>query len=143
MSAAAADSGARTIQRVLAADPAVRLAYLFGSQARGAAGPRSDWDVAVLVDPSALKRRWPGAEIELADALADALGSPVDVVLLNTAPPVLAHEVLRDGDVLVEREPGERTRFEMAAMRRYLDTRPLRQIRDRAVSERLSRPEGT
>ena len=38
------------LARGLRAEPTVRLAYLFGSRARGAARPDSDVDVAVLVD---------------------------------------------------------------------------------------------
>ena len=37
------------LRRSLEADPDVVFAYLFGSQARGEAGPRSDVDIAVLL----------------------------------------------------------------------------------------------
>lgn len=65
----------------------VVAAYLFGSQASGAAGPLSDVDLAVWVDPGLgsadrleLRRR-------LAGAAAAAVGSDeVDVVVLNGAP---------------------------------------------------------
>ncbi|MEK6607994.1 MAG: nucleotidyltransferase domain-containing protein [Myxococcota bacterium] len=108
----------------------VRLAYLFGSVARGEERSRSDVDVAVLVEPAALGRPWPGIEATLLGDLCDALATErVDLVLLNVAPPVLAREVLRDGVVVLERDADERIAWELGALRRYADTRRLREIR--------------
>ncbi|RLC56366.1 MAG: hypothetical protein DRI80_16390, partial [Chloroflexota bacterium] len=36
----------------------VVLAYLFGSQAEGTAGPLSDVDIAVLLGPEVPRERW-------------------------------------------------------------------------------------
>ena len=75
-------------------------AYLFGSQARSAAASHSDVDVAVYVDREYLRGvRTPfGYDAGLASELMRALSrSDVDLLLLNTAPPLLYHRVLRDG----------------------------------------------
>jgi predicted nucleotidyltransferase len=127
----------RELAESLGARPEVRVAYLFGSRARGSAAGSSDWDVAVLLDEGAIERPWPGVELELLDLLTARLHAPVDLVLLNRAPPVLGREVLRDATVLVERDREERLRFEAGVVRRYLDTRPLRAVRDAAVARRL------
>jgi uncharacterized protein len=77
----------------------VDLALLFGSRARGTAGPTSDVDVAVIgrsVDT-----------IGLVVELTDAIGLPVDVVDLSVDPPfALLLEVLRDGINVHEGRPG-------------------------------------
>lgn len=101
--------------------------YLFGSQATGAAGPLSDVDVAV-----ALSSDSPAVTLDLrADLLAaasEALGTDeVDLVLVDQATPLLRHRVLRDGALLVERDPRARVRFETRALLEYLDTAPLRE----------------
>jgi predicted nucleotidyltransferase len=46
----------RKIKRLLESKPYVEFAYLFGSQAKGQADDRSDWDIAVYFnkDPKKL-----------------------------------------------------------------------------------------
>ncbi len=43
----------------------VVLAYLFGSQAEGKAGPLSDVDIAVLLGPHVARERWFQAQLDL------------------------------------------------------------------------------
>lgn len=45
----------RTLEGVLASEPDVRFAYLFGSAAEGGMGPRSDVDVAEGILPELLR----------------------------------------------------------------------------------------
>jgi hypothetical protein len=102
----------------------VRLAYLFGSQARGDARSTSDVDVAVLADgPLSLD-----ACGRLIDALAAALGRRIDLVDLATAPPLLLQRLIAGGRVLVCRDENTRVRFETRAIARFLDTRHLRTV---------------
>ena len=101
----------------------VLAAYLFGSVARGTATTASDVDVAVLLtaDPP---RTLDGLHLGLEDDLEHALGVPVQLVVLNRAPCDLVHRVLRDGVLLVDRDPGARIRFEVDARNRYFDLQP-------------------
>ncbi len=81
------------------------LAYLFGSQARRTAGPISDYDVALLVDgvvTQAERYRW-------AHEFGQLLGErPVDLVILNTAPVELRHNVIAKGSRIYERDMADR-----------------------------------
>jgi predicted nucleotidyltransferase len=115
--------------------PDVLVAYLFGSSARGTAGPLSDVDVAVLLrgdgDPS---RR----HLELIGEAAAAAGSDkVDVVLLNEAPVALAYRVLRDGRLILCRDERARARFFVDIVDRYLDMEPFRRALADGVKHRL------
>ncbi len=66
---------------------------IFGSQARGTAGPDSDVDVLYTVRPG----RRLGWEIEqLADELSDLFGRRVDLVSLRSLHPLLKPSVLAD-----------------------------------------------
>lgn len=98
-------------------------AYLFGSVARGEERPGSDVDVAVLLGPDA-SVSLDGLPFALEDRLTRALGRPVQVVVLNQAPPDLIHRVLRDGELLLDRDPSRRIAFEVRARNLYFDILP-------------------
>ncbi|MBL0217436.1 MAG: nucleotidyltransferase domain-containing protein [Myxococcales bacterium] len=101
----------------------VVAAYLFGSEARGTAGPQSDVDVALLMRASP-PRTLLAQPFALADDLAVHLGRPVEIIVLNDAPVDLVHRVLHDGVLLVDRDPSARIRFEVSARNAYFDLKP-------------------
>lgn len=114
----------QAIRDRIARDPrAVVAVYLFGSEARGEAGADSDVDIGVLyAEPP--PRTLQGQPFDVEDDLRGALARPVQVVVLNAAPPDLVHRVLRDGRLLVERDRSARIRFEVAARNAYFDLKP-------------------
>ena len=75
----------------------VRLAYLFGSTAAGMARRGSDADIAILFD------ELPASAVLdlLSERLEEVAERPVDLVVLNAAPPLLAREVVARGCLLV------------------------------------------
>jgi predicted nucleotidyltransferase len=111
---------------------------LIGSQARGTPGPLSDVDIAVWhdqgLDPASCLR----LQLNLARAAGDALGTDeIDIVMLNKAPPLLRHRAVRDGRLLVERDPVSRVRLDARALLDYLDTKPLRVEMSRGLRKRI------
>jgi predicted nucleotidyltransferase len=118
----------------------VTLAYLFGSQAEGRAGPLSDVDVAVLLGPDVPPRQgWSDPQITLMDELARLFGvKRVDVVILNRATPLLAHQVVKYGRVIYEDESRPAVDFAVYAISRYADSKPLRDLRHRYLAERIA-----
>jgi hypothetical protein len=113
------------VRAVLERRDAVLEAYLFGSWARGEAQPHSDIDVAVYVDADARSESALGLDAEIAAELMQALGSNhVDVVLLNEAPPLLYHGVLRDGIRILARDLRATSVREGRALSRYCDYVP-------------------
>jgi uncharacterized protein len=120
----------------------VVAASLFGSQATGAAGPLSDVDVAVWLDPALSSDERFDLRLRLMTAASRAIGTgEVDVVPLNDAPPLLRHRAIRDGRPLVERDARQRVRLDTAAILEYLDTAPLRRAVEAGLRRRLA--EGT
>lgn len=132
------------LARYFAEQPDVVAAYLFGSQARGTPGPLSDVDLAVWLDTSLDGRRRFSRQLSLMSGAGDVLGtSEAQVVVLDDAPPLLAHRVLRDGFLLTERDPVARVHLETDTIVRYLDTIPLRQELSRGLARRLGlEPDG-
>ncbi|MGH7342286.1 MAG: type VII toxin-antitoxin system MntA family adenylyltransferase antitoxin, partial [Candidatus Rokuibacteriota bacterium] len=123
----------------LATRPEILEAYCFGSRARGDAEAHSDLDIAVYIDrdrvPSVPFGYAAGLTAELMAGLgADAL----DVVVLNDAPPLLYHRVLRDGERLLSRDLAATTSREGRALSRYCDyQQQLRKV-DRELARRLA-----
>lgn len=118
--------------------PEVLEAYLFGSQARGEAAAHSDVDVAVYVEPSRAAGGPYGYDAELSSELMAALGrNDVDVVVLNDAPPMLYHRVLRDGVRLFSRDELATSAREGYAVSRYCDWVPQQRKIDAAFSARV------
>ena len=109
--------------------PDARLAYLFGSRARGSERPNSDFDIAVLMADAAVRDA--GGVNRSIRRLGARLADPVPaerlhIVLLNGAPPLLRHRVLRDGLLLCERDANERLRFSIRTIREHQDMEPRR-----------------
>jgi hypothetical protein len=114
-------------------------AYLFGSMAAGLPAAHSDVDVAVYLRdprPSASSFGYPA---DLAASLMQLIGTnDVDVVVLNDAPPLLYHRVLRDGVRILARDLRATTVREGQALSRYCDFLPqLRKI-DAAHQARMA-----
>jgi predicted nucleotidyltransferase len=117
----------RGIAETLASlDDRLVAAYLFGSVARGTDRPESDVDVAILLQ-SAPQRELGRGRFSVEGDLERSLGRPVQIVILNTAPPDLVHRVLRDGELLVERDRSARIAFEVRARNEYFDLLPVLQ----------------
>lgn len=95
--------------------------------AREDARPGSDVDVAVLFDvlpPPEIT----GPSFNLASDLELVLERPVDLVVLNSASADLVHRILRDGDIVLDRDPPRRLRFEVAKRNEYFDLEPVRRL---------------
>lgn len=113
------------ITAVLSARPEILEAYLFGSHARGTGQAHSDVDVAVFIDEKLLDPGPFGYRSELTSSLMSGLGTnDVDVVVLNHAPPLLYHRVLRDGMRLLARDLRATTVREGRALSRHCDFVP-------------------
>jgi len=128
------DSSAAVV--VLQRYPVV-LAYLFGSQATGETTPLSDVDVAVLLEAGT-----PSPAVVQASLISDLMlalhRSDIDVVILNSAPPLLKERVISRGRLLYCRDERARLHFEVATRREYFDTQPLRDAQDRALLNRYA-----
>ena len=117
---------------ILEKDKRVKFAYLFGSRARGQAGPLSDTDVAVYLDR---RIKFGDYRLNLMERIAKILKSDnLDLVILNQAPPLLKHEIIKYGYLLKD-DASRRIPFEAEAIRECLDTGYLRQVQRAALIE--------
>ena len=101
--------------------PDLKLVILFGSQAKGAASPSSDWDLGVIFMPG-IKDPFRDCRMDL--PLAEALGvnsDAVDVIDLERASYLLQGVVAQEGLPLFEREAGSFASFASRAHRQWAD----------------------
>lgn len=116
-------------------EPDILVAYVYGSHARGTAGPLSDVDVGVLLreDGDLFARR-----LDLIGAVSEVVGSvAADVVVLNEVPVALGYRVLRDGKLLFSRDEKARIRHFVRTVDRYIDMAPMRRTYSEGLRHRL------
>jgi len=120
----------------------VALAYLFGSQAEGAAGPSSDIDVGVVFsDPAALAGDTSETYNRLYNVFSDVFDMEnfrnMDIVFLERAPLELRFDAITHGIPLFEASSDVRLDFEERTAALYRDFQPLLREFNRAVMERI------
>ncbi len=106
------------------------MVFVFGSVMRGRQGPESDVDVAVLFEKVPTAHRLQS----LRDDLSGLLGRDVDIVVLNTASPIVRMQVLKHGTLVHRASESIFTSFFVRTVSEYYD---LKQIRKQCEEEIL------
>lgn len=109
------------IKRLIENKPYIEFAYLFGSQARGQADEKSDWDIAVHFNKD--PRKLPAWTVFSLEAeISKEIGQKAQVITLNgLESPVLTFQILKDSILLVDNGPDKRIIFEAQALSKYHD----------------------
>ena len=119
------------LREILERDPRITYAIIFGSAATGSGSVHSDVDLAIgLAVDCRLDALDFGA---LTSHLEAAAGAPVDLVLLDEAPPGLAYRVFRDGRAILARDSAALARRRARAILEYLDFQPVEALCTRGV----------
>jgi predicted nucleotidyltransferase len=109
----------------------LRLVLLFGSVASRNANKQSDIDLGFLFDEHK-------DILDLTNRVITLLHTDnVDVVDLRRASPLLKASSVKQGILLYERSPGLFHEFSSLAIRRFIDTKKLRDARDRGIEQFL------
>lgn len=118
------DSGVQTALAEYFRALPVDAVYVFGSVARGTDTAKSDLDVGILfheLPEQTLEARPFRQEAEL----SEKLGRPVQIIVMNDAPPDLVHRILADGQLILERDRSARIAFEIRSRNEYWDILPV------------------
>lgn len=107
--------------------------YVFGSHATGHDRSGSDVDLA------ALTRRVPPSmeRIEIREELEACLGRQVDLVFLSDASPIVARQVVQNGQVVYEAHARRHAEFVVHMLSRYADLKRIRAPVEAALIGRM------
>lgn len=113
-------------------------AYLFGSRASKTPRTESDVDIAVLLSSKVKIKDYGFIKLNIITDLIELLSfDKVDIVILNIAPPLLSHEVIKKGTLLFSKDEKKHLKYAVRATARYLDTIYLRRVQDRILHEKI------
>ncbi|MBI5620550.1 nucleotidyltransferase domain-containing protein [Candidatus Gottesmanbacteria bacterium] len=108
-----------------AAQP-VDAVYLFGSQATGKDNSLSDVDIAVLFREGLDSRARSNKKIEMIGDVGSILKrNDVEILDLDQAPPVFRYQAIAPKNTIYSNNITRMVSFEMDAIQKYFDLRPL------------------
>jgi predicted nucleotidyltransferase len=135
----ASDRMVERLVAILAAEPRVRVAFVFGSATReGSIAPR-DLDLAVSAQPPLSLAEL----LQLQGRLQEQASLAVDLVSFDEAPIVLAHEIVESGRCIYARSPDDETDLVTRTRMRWWDWMPVRERQWKASGERLEKRLGS
>lgn len=103
----------------------IRLIYIFGSYAKGNNNKKSDIDIAVLLNNDYN----PVDKLELIGELTSVLRrEDIDLVILNSANPVLRHQVIKYGKLIYMENEDVKVDFEVKVLKEHMDMEPFRKV---------------
>lgn len=125
------------IKKILKKRKEIRIAYLYGSVARGTSKEGSDIDIAiVLKDPKTIDKNH-FFESEIALEIEKSIKKKVDARIINNATIRFVYQVLKYGKLLFASSEKDRVEFETRATEMYFDFRPFLLEYDRIRYKRL------
>lgn len=115
----------------------VKLAYLFGSQAKGRPAPESDYDIAILFAKETDDIYFLNETAYLIDDIRPYFPNEVDIVPLNAADSLLKYEVIYYGKLLYADDERGRIDFEVSSLKEYIDDKHVRDIYFSALEKKI------
>lgn len=93
-----------TLQELAAANSAIEVVWLYGSQAKGNAAANSDYDLAIAYDQRLIAKRAFYCD-ELSYQWSKATTEKMSMIDINNVPIPLAYSAITDGKVIYCRYP--------------------------------------
>ena len=125
------------ISDILLQKDEVEFAYLFGSTARNSNHKKSDVDIAVFLSKGVLQKNKFYPE-QLASEIEKNIKAPIDVRCLNHQGLIFLHQVLKYGELLVDKNNKKRISFETRVYDEYLDFKYYLDTYNKIRREKLS-----
>jgi predicted nucleotidyltransferase len=135
------DTDKDNIRKILALEPYIEVAYLYGSVAIGLAREDSDIDIGVLINSSYIDILDYKFESNLALKIEGVLKKEVDLRIINKAPIYAQYEVIKPAQLIYSANDSVRINFETQVLSQYFDMLPYWKLYDKYRSHRIERGE--
>ena len=125
------------IKKRLSKNKDVLLAYVFGSVVKNPKQAK-DIDIAVLLNEEVFRKSGLlDAQIKIEAKLHDLVHQDIDISVLNGAPLILRHQVLKYGRILYEKNEIVRCDFETKSELKFYDFQPYRRLFWKSLAKRI------
>ena len=123
-------------------DKNVAAVYLFGSTVKGRDRTNSDIDPAVLFYPYLDKEERFSAKLGMAVELAEMAGTQgykiqFDILDLNSANLFFIHQLMKNKQLIIDKDPHYRVEFEVAYRRNFFDLQGFYDLYHKQALKRL------
>lgn len=126
------------VAETLSGEAYIQFVYLFGSTVTGNVHPLSDYDIAVFTDEEREPPSPYGIKSRIAALFAGKLPTEkIEVVILNSANPFLAFEVVDKGKLVFKKDHKIHHDFVFCTYRRYFDIKRLYRLQEEKLLERI------
>lgn len=135
----------KDLQRIIdyfAQRPEVRTLFIFGTFDTPFERKDSDIDIAVLINPAIMNYPLESLKNEYYAASTGFSLKCADIVILNSAPTLLKHRILKTGRPIIDRDPEYRKYFTARAIQEYIDYRYIEDIYFDKMGKRLRKAAG-
>lgn len=110
----------------------IKLIYIFGSYSMGKNNSHSDLDIALLLEEDFD----PLQKLNLIGDLCSIFKrNDIDLVIMNSANPVLCHQIIKYGRLVYIQSEDVKVGFEVKVLSEYLDTEYLRRTQMHYINE--------
>lgn len=108
----------------------VGFAYLFGSQATGKTNRESDYDIAVYISSKLSEEKLFQKRLKLIAEVSKIIKSDnLDLVILNTVrSPFFRFVIIKEGDLIFEKDIEARIDLELKIIQEYEDYKPIMEM---------------
>lgn len=107
------------VKKIIEAEDNIIFAYLFGSMAAGRQTNLSDVDIAIYLRNTEGIAQY---KLEIFNKITNAIGTDeLDLIILNTAPIFITGRILQNKQILIDKDPSLRYKFESLILREYFD----------------------
>lgn len=115
----------------------VSFAYLFGSQASGSSGEKSDVDIAVMLPLEMKKEERFGLRLNLMGAISKIFKKEVDIIVLNDIRSLFfKYIIMKEGKIIYQENEASVADFESKTLGMYFDFRPFLENYNKAYVKR-------
>lgn len=120
----------------------IEITILFGSRARGDNNLKSDLDIALLLASNFFEKiNEIDIRIDLSNYFSELTGLESDIIILNSAKPLLKFQILKYGEIIYVKDDFSYASYFSKSLKEYFDFKYYKEYHYKKMKERLLKSE--